>query len=166
MAIDLSRRSLRHEAYALFHSTYISMVKCEDAILSEMGLSPARFGVLLALELLDDPVTQKDVAKFLDRKTNSISLIIDRMEADGFVERIRDMPDRRSLRLKMTSKGIELFEQAVDPMWDFFVTIMSDFSKEEQWTIVGLLKRFRKNCLEFLRSKNSSTSIPLVKEKP
>jgi DNA-binding MarR family transcriptional regulator len=51
------------------------------------------------------PVTVTDVAHWLDRKTNVISMLIDRMVKDGLVTRVQDMSNRRSLRLKITPKG-------------------------------------------------------------
>jgi DNA-binding MarR family transcriptional regulator len=60
-------------------------------------------------------VTQTDIANWLDRDTTSITLIIDRMSKEGLVERIRDLKDRRAVRVIITPKGEEIFQQGKEP---------------------------------------------------
>ena len=57
---------------------------------------------------------------------------------EGLVTRARDLRDRRSLRLVMTKKGKELFEQAVIPAWELVQHTMSCLSEEELQTLCSL----------------------------
>src|SRR4030043_2370386 len=103
---------LKHKVFALFHETSELLLKCEDDAYAELGLSQQQYLVLLAIECLNNSsVRIIDGARWLKRNSNSISMIVDRMERNSLVERVRDLPDRRSIRLLLTDKGKEKLEQ-------------------------------------------------------
>lgn len=82
--------TMRHpilRAWALYHQTYNLLYRCEEVMFSKVGLTSPKYMILMAIKLINDPVTSSDIARWLDRNTNSVSLIIDRMEKDGLVKR-------------------------------------------------------------------------------
>ncbi len=137
-------------AWALYRQTYNSITRCEEALFAKLGLTPQQYMVLLAIKYIHGPVTPTDVANWLDRNTNSITLIVDRMEKDGLVTRVRDLPDRRALRLVITPKGKEAFDRATGPGWELIQEIMSCFSEEELKTFIRLLGKMRGKTFEYL----------------
>lgn len=147
--------------WILLRQTYISVSKCEEATLAKAGLTLQQYKVLMAIKYINDPVTPTEVARWLDRNTNSISLIIDRMEKDGLVKRARDLKDRRALRLVMTQKGKDLFEQATVPGWELMKRMMSCFSEEEMQTFTHLMERLRERALEELTPGESAEEVKI-----
>jgi len=120
------------------------VLKCEDAVYAEYGLSQQQYLVLLAIESSSDPfVRVTDVAQRLKRNSNSISMIIDRMGKNGLVERIRDLPDRRSVHLVLTDKGKEKLYQASKVGWRLTERMTSIFSEEELETFARLIEKLR-----------------------
>ena len=97
---DLNRRPI----YTL-HQIHQSLAKLEDKMHRNLGITTQQFGVLAAIKSILPPATPTAIAEWLDRNTNSVTLILDRMEKDGLVSRIRDLDDRRSLRLEIKEKG-------------------------------------------------------------
>ena len=138
------------KAWILLRQTYISVSKCEEAAFAKVGITLQQYKVLMAIKYINDPVTPTDVARWLDRNSNSITLIIDRMEKDGLVERVRNLRDRRALRLVITPKGQEIFDRATMPGWELMKRLMSCFSGEELQTFDRLMEKLREKASEEL----------------
>ena len=136
------------EAWILCHQMCNMLERCEEATFSKSGLTPQQYWVLAAIKFNTAPVNHRDVANWLGRNTNSITLIVDRMENKGLVKRFRDLPDRRSVRLVMTPKAEEVFTQVVEPYWDLISKMMSCLSEEETQTYIGLLEQVNERAFE------------------
>ncbi len=145
--------TMRHpvlRAWALYHQTYNLLYRCEEVMFSKVGLTPQKYMVLMAIRLIEEPVTVSDVAQWLDRNTNSVSLIVDRMKKDGLVARTRSLGDRRTVRLSLTRKGKEKLDQANIPGWDLVQEMMSPLSENDLNTFAGLLEAIREKAFEYL----------------
>jgi len=123
---------------------------CEDHVCSEYGLTAEQYTVLVAIKYFDDPVRPTDVGRWVGHKVNTVSMIVDRMVKAGLVKRIRDLPDRREVRLVITKKGEEAFKPATPAVWSLIEDITSSLSDEEKRTLVKLLEKVRDKTLEHL----------------
>ena len=97
------------KAWILLRQTYIAVSKCEEAAFAKVGITLQQYKVLMAIKYINDPVMPTDVARWLDRNSNSITLIIDRMEKDGLVERVRNLRPSYKARLGVNEKAHVLF---------------------------------------------------------
>jgi DNA-binding MarR family transcriptional regulator len=82
-----------------------NLVRAElDAALAGTGVSTAQAGPLL---LLSQGLagTSADLARLLGVDPGFITRVVDRLEAQGFLRRERDTPDRRVVNLKLTEAG-------------------------------------------------------------
>jgi DNA-binding MarR family transcriptional regulator len=150
------------EAWLLFHQTYDSVTKCEDDLFSKIGLPLQQFAVMGAIKSIRAPVTLSSVSDWLDRNPNSITLIIDRMGKKGLVERVRDLKDRRAIRLVITEKGEEKHQQAWQPRRELTKKILSCLSTEELSTFVSILRKIRETTFEYrnIKDKVSDETLP------
>lgn len=138
------------KAFMLLHRIRDLLFKCQDRAVGEFGLTAEQYSVLLAVKYLDDPVRATDIGRWMERKVNSISMIVDRMVKAGLVERIRDLPDRREVRVIFTSKGKRAFELATPEVWKLIEEILSPLPHEEKRTLIRLLERLRDRALKHL----------------
>jgi DNA-binding MarR family transcriptional regulator len=78
----------------------------------EAGLTPAQHQLLLAIRGHSDPrgPTIGEVADYLLLRHHSAVGLIDRADAAGLVERIRDPEDHRIVRLQLTKMGTKRLE--------------------------------------------------------
>lgn len=79
-----------------------------DKRLRPLGLSQARWMVLLFLARHGDGLTQKRLSECLGVEGPSLVGTLDRMEADGWVERRVSEVDRRAKTVHRTGKAMEL----------------------------------------------------------
>jgi len=73
----------------------------------EQELAPLTEGQLNILELLTEatPMKPSDLLQFLSTTPAAITTILDRMERNEFIQRVRDEKDRRIVWIHVTDKG-------------------------------------------------------------
>lgn len=76
-----------------------------DRRLQPLGLSRARWLVLLHLANADRPLSQKELAARLEVEGPTVVGLLDRMEADGWLTRQPSDEDRRSKRVTLTPRA-------------------------------------------------------------
>lgn len=82
-----------------------------EAVMAEVGLSRAKFGVLAQLARAGEPVPLGELAAGQGCVRSNMTQLADRMEADGLVRRVDDALDRRSVRAVLTPLGEERYAQ-------------------------------------------------------
>jgi DNA-binding MarR family transcriptional regulator len=87
------------------YQTYTLLKQCEDRVIEEHGLTTEQFAVLGAMDYFVGPMNITDLARWLERSTNSITMLVDRMVKAGLVRRVRSKRDRRVVSVTFTSKG-------------------------------------------------------------
>jgi DNA-binding MarR family transcriptional regulator len=80
--------------------------------LSEVGLSLAKLGALRHLVLAAEPLTLSQLAERHCCGKSNVTQLVDRLEADGFVARVGDPGDRRTVRATVTPSGRAAYDRA------------------------------------------------------
>ena len=80
--------------------------RLEEA-LARVGLSLAKFGALTHLVEAGEPLSLSECAKKMTCVRSNITQLVDRLEKEGLVQRIRDPQDRRAVRAAVTRLGLE-----------------------------------------------------------
>ena len=139
-------------AWILLRQAYNLILKCEDRVFSEYGLTTEQHAVLMVIKHIDAPVRPTDVARWLDRSVNSVSMIVDRMVKAGLVRRTRDRKDRRTVFVTITSKAEKAFVPATAAGWGLIQEILSPLSDEDRLTLIKLLEALRDKAYDYLGS--------------
>ena len=89
--------------------------------LVDFNINARQYGVLLFIE--DNPYSsQKDISENLQIDRTTMVSHIDHLENIGFVERTKNLNDRRSYSLMITGKGKEV----LDSRWEFLADVESE----------------------------------------
>lgn len=83
-----------------------------EGALAEAGLSLAKLGALRHLVLAAEPLTLSHLAERHCCGKSNVTQLVDRLEADGFVARVADPDDRRTIRATVTASGRAAYERA------------------------------------------------------
>ncbi len=78
-----------------------------EEALTPIGLSLAKFGALTHLVEAGEPLSLSECAKKMTCVRSNITQLMDRLEADGLVRRIKDPQDRRTVKAALTRLGRE-----------------------------------------------------------
>jgi DNA-binding MarR family transcriptional regulator len=95
-----------HWTFSVLHAAHLIEDRIEEA-LGKVGLSMAKHGALRELAAAGEPLTLSQLATRLSCVRSNMTQLIDRLEADGFVKRLDDPTDRRSIRAELTDLGKE-----------------------------------------------------------
>jgi DNA-binding MarR family transcriptional regulator len=132
------------------YQTYTRFKNCMDHILEKQGLTMEQYSVLVTVKYHDAPVRITDVARWLERSTNSVSMIVDRMVKAGLLRRVRDKSDRRVVNVSITSKAESALKPANIAVWEFMQQGMSPLSYKDKHTFAGLFRMLNYKLLEYL----------------
>ncbi len=134
----------------MLYLTYTRYKNGMDQTLREQGLTMEQHLVLVNVRYNNAPMRITDLANWLERSVNSMSMLIDRMVKTGLLRRLRDKRDRRVVNVFLTSKAEATLEQASPAAWEFMQLAMSPLSHVEKRTQSNLFKNVNCRLLEFL----------------
>src|SRR6185503_14692405 len=92
--------------FELLHAAHSLEARLEES-LNRAGLSGPKFAVLNELVSADSALALSELATRLSCVKSNMTQLVDRLEADGLVERTSDPNDRRSVRAAITPLGLE-----------------------------------------------------------
>jgi len=134
----------------MLYLTYTRYKNGMDQTLREQGLTMEQHLVLVNVRYNNAPMRITDLANWLERSVNSMSMLIDRMVKTGLLRRLRDKRDRRVVNVFLTSKAEATLEQASPAAWEFMQLTMSPLSHVEKRSLGNLFKNVNCRLLEFL----------------
>ena len=170
MTINLEHGNIALRLWFMIHRTHELLRTCEDKIFGEYKLTTEHYAVLATIRYLESTagagnVRPTDVARWLGRSTNSVSMIVDRMVKVGLLRRVRDRADRRVVFLIITDKGEEALKPATLSGWDFIQKILSPVSQEDRQTLIKLLETLQYEASRYLNPKVDIEQIRKIEAK-
>ncbi len=117
-------------------------------IASELGIPESYRRTLLFLHR-HPGAGQKDIADFEAVTTSAVNQVVKHMEGDGYVRKEADPADKRSSRLFLTEKGLEIARSLLERLEeaDGAITRFLSPEKEEELQVLleGLTQYIRKD---------------------
>jgi DNA-binding MarR family transcriptional regulator len=150
MKANLESAELILRLWRRLYETYTVLKRCEDLIFEEHGLTTEQYAVLVSLSYVGQPARVTDIAQWLERSTNSISMIVDRMVKAGLVRRVRDKVDRRVVYVSKTSKAESMFRPASVESFALIRKILSPMPDKDKLTLLNLLGEVKYETLKCL----------------
>jgi MarR family transcriptional regulator, multiple antibiotic resistance protein MarR len=145
---DLSRP--RVVAARMLNQAYSVSYRLTEHRLRTVGISPVQFRALSLIRLLPPPTTPSVLAIHLALDSRTVSDLVSRLEQSGWVRRVRDLPDRRAVRLELSDEGDRILGLAWSPAIDASDEIWNVVEPHELKSIIRALQRVRDTSLEKL----------------
>lgn len=101
-----------------FHSTAQAIVRANKPMLDALGLTYPQYLVMVVLWAEDDQTVGR-IGERLFLESNTLTPLLKRLEAAGYIRRVRSAEDERQVRIRLTDRGRALREQAMrhKPAW-------------------------------------------------
>jgi DNA-binding MarR family transcriptional regulator len=109
----------------------------------EFGVTLPKFDVMAALVRREGGMTMTEVSRQLMVSNGNVTGIVDRLVAEGLVARIANEDDRRATFVRLTRKGLKLFEAMAAAHERWVDEILATFSDERGEAMVDLLDALR-----------------------
>lgn len=108
--------------------------------LAPLGLTSAKYNYLITLYAADQHTLMlNDIGALIHTSTATVTTMIHALESDGFVVRVRNPQDKRSVLARLTPKGKRRLEKAFPIHHGNIERGMSELSIAERTTLLALL---------------------------
>ena len=133
------------------HRLFLAVMRLASAlsqqatdVLKPFGLSAAQFNVLRVLRGAGrtggDGLACSEIAGRLITKGPDITRLLDRLEAQGLIERERDAEDRRVVTARITESGLRLLGSIDSPMAELHRSQFEHLDREEVASLTRVLE--------------------------
>ncbi len=151
-----SGSGLEHGFLSDLVSYYVRLVQIAayknfESVSRQYGVAPRYFGLLSLIET-NPGMPQSRLAEEIHLIRSSLVPIIDRLEADGLVERRSSDIDRRHNSVWLTTRGKKVVGRLKVLVRDHEDQLLVGFSQQEKQQLLAFLKRMDRN----LRKKRAA----------
>ncbi len=147
---DLQLSDVGLTTWALLRQTWAVMEKVAETRLAEIGSTPERIAVLWACREHPGPLIPAEIARFVSRESQSVTGLINRMEAEGLVTRTPKRKGRPFTEIKLTAKGEELSAAGIKVLKNVIAGITSSLKPKDLEQIHEPLRALRQKAVEEL----------------
>jgi DNA-binding MarR family transcriptional regulator len=113
--------------------------------LREKGASVARLRALRMLARAREPLRMRDLSELAGIAARTTTTIVDSLERDGLVERVRHPTDRRAFLLRLTEEGLRCHREAEETDRLALAEATATLDARERQQLRVLLARIRDN---------------------
>ncbi|MCK4362768.1 MAG: winged helix DNA-binding protein [Dehalococcoidia bacterium] len=131
----------------------------EDEMRLSGKVSYTRATILFLVKAAGNRATPAEISRWIIREPHTISAILNRMQEDGLVRKVKDLERKNWVRIELTDKGEEALRQAMDI--EIIGTIISSLSDEEQDILLSYLNKLRTKSFEEYRASRRKTTLPI-----
>lgn len=128
-------------------NTYTKLMRAAESVTSRVHrvlagpkFTISQFGVLEAL-YHKGPLCQRDIGSKILKSSGNITLVIDNLEKQNLVSRVRGENDRRYFTINLTEAGTDLIAKVFVDVEAAIVTEVGSLEKDEQELFGQLCKK-------------------------
>lgn len=125
----VNRQQVSQIEKSLRHVSYIVKQKGRE-ILNEFPITPPQFVALQWLQEEGD-MTIGELSQRMYLACSTTTDLIDRMEKNELVERVKDKKDRRVVRIHLLEKGTVIIKDVINERQIYLEGVLSEMSPEE-----------------------------------
>ena len=143
----MSSSDSEFELWSEIRDIYRAALKKLNARLAEKNMTFPQYNVLLALGR-NGPMKMSALGDHMLVAPANVTGLIDRIEAKGYVRRVRDPDDRRLWVIELTDEGSDLFREVSSSFRKYVGGLGSSLSPRELAAAVASLDKVRKRVRE------------------
>ena len=142
---DNSKHSFESVASMEKELRYIShLIKQKGReILSNYTITPPQFVALQWLHESGD-MTIGDLSNKMYLAFSTTTDLVDRMEKNELVQRVRDEQDRRVVRIHLLPEGERIIQEVIEKRQNYLRDLLQEFEVDEAQELLKLLKKLQK----------------------
>ena len=119
--------------------------QCVKPVCEAHGLTRMEFNILLFLANNPDYNTARDIVEIRRLKANLVSMNVEKLVQEGFLERIPDAKDRRKNVLICTENAKSIIEKGRQLQIGFFGNLFDGIDEESRRQFFGVIEKLRTN---------------------
>lgn len=147
--------------WILFNQTRDAISKVRERELLSHRISERHAQLLFIIKLIGRDATPAKIARYLLREPHSISEIIDRMEKQGLLKKVKDLDRKNQVRIKITKKGDDQYKRSFIPK--NIPDALSVLSEDERKQFINSLMKLRQTAVKRVGARYN-VPLPPIKE--
>lgn len=136
--------NLPQEAYLSLWRTYDRLKAIEDQFFAPFKITAQQYNVLRLLNASDKPTPTLAIAAKLVSRAPDITRMLDRLEKDQWIKRIRSSEDRRTVLISITSEGKKRLTEMEKPLAEMHHQQLGHIDASDLMQLCQLLSRVRR----------------------
>ena len=97
----------------LLAHTVEAILKVRQKELHQIEMTREKTGLLFMIDFSNNTAKPSELARWIFREPNAVTGLLNRMEKEGLVRRVKDLDKKNFVRVEMTKKGREHYQKAV-----------------------------------------------------
>jgi len=157
-AVSPDRAKLLEKAVAAIYESSTMAVFFHTAIAEQLGIGATEEKTILILSGLG-PLTAGEIAQQTGLTTAAVTNLIDRLESKGFVQRVRDVNDRRRVIVELDQTRLAELMQVFASLGGTFDNLLTVYNDDQLASIVDYLTRAAlasKEAIVHLKQKSNA----------
>lgn len=144
--VKTSRRKARMGAGAgyLVRDAHKAFSRRLASEVSRYEISFKHYYYLLAL-FEEDAITQVELSERVGMNRATVTSVVDTMEGQGLVRRVRDPQDRRKINVVLTAKGARLRRPLLESIWEVQRTALKGIAARDLDRFAATIERMIEN---------------------
>jgi DNA-binding MarR family transcriptional regulator len=145
----MKNASIRYESLIQVLHTANILWRESRRFFKPYGISEAQFNILHVLGEQPHGMSQRELSDLLVVDRSNVTLLLDKMSAQGLIKR-NDVPgDRRAYRVALSKEGMTLWKKVLPHYRKVIESIMSCVSEKEAGQCLLTLQEIEKNALNW-----------------
>ncbi len=137
--------SFRHEALLNIVRTASCLEKIAQSFFAQFDMTEAQYNILIVLKIEGRSLTQIELGERVVSSRPNVTVLLDRLEGKGYVERRRVENDRRIYQVHLTKKGSKAVDKAEKAYVEKVEMLMAVLNQSECQGISMALEKLRKS---------------------
>ena len=121
------------------------------------GMTMAQYNVLRILRGAPEGLPTLQIRRRMLEEAAGITRLVDKLSADGLIERDRPASDRRKVLCRITRRGLELLQKHEGEIDEAHASLIGGLDTKEAGRLVELLLKVN----QCVREKRKADSVPL-----
>ncbi|MCZ1266584.1 MULTISPECIES: MarR family transcriptional regulator [Paenibacillus] len=107
---------------------------------------------ILGMILREERCMAVDVARQLSLSSGATTIVLNQLESEGLIQRVRSEEDRRIVWLSLTEDGKQLARTLINNRGRMTWELLQALTEEEQLQMFGMLKKIELKLLEKMKT--------------
>lgn len=145
-----------------FNMTSDALLKARQKELNQYNISNRHAMALFVIQAIGDKATPAEISRWSFRESHSVSDLLNRMEKEGLVKKVKNLDRKNLVRVTLTEKGRQVYNKSVKR--ESIHRVMSALSEEERQQLGVYLEKLRDIALKELRIGYKPPFPPSINE--
>jgi len=134
-----------YELWVLLHQACDAMARARENELIPVGISRMQAAVLFIVKAIEGPATPAEISRWLFREPHTVSGLLERMEKQGLVRKVKDLERKNLIRVLFTETGEEAYQRSRE--MKVIRKILSCLSPKERDNLRAYVETLRNKAL-------------------